>query len=180
MAQQDLDCPEISGCLVNDRRLGPPKGMGPIVLTGQTNSRYPFINKPCILSCAYVGSMVGPAREGVIIQRATPKLEPSEEAGASIIHQLKLNRPAGLLLNDGGSGPNFPIANDVANPDLHQVAATQLAIDCEIEKRTIPDPSMLIKKETHSPNLARLERSLRSNFAPRVPRNSLASGGIKL
>jgi hypothetical protein len=124
--------------------------------------------------------MIGSAREGVIIQGATPKLEPFEQARASIVHQLKLNRSACLLLNDSGSGPNFSIANDVANLDLHQVTATQFAIDCEIEKRTIPEPSVLIQKETYSPNLARLERSLCSNFAPGVPRNSLASGGIKL
>lgn len=84
------------------------------------------------------------------------------------------------MLNDRGSGSNFTITNNVANPDLHQIAAPQLAIDCEIEKRTIPDSSVLIKKETHRPNLARLKCSLRSNFAPRVPRNSFASGGIEL
>lgn len=123
--------------------------------------------------------MIGPAREGVIIQRVSPKLEPFKEARASIFHQFKLNRPSCLLLNDGGSGPNLPIANDVVNSDLHQVTATQLAIDCEIEKCTIPEPVMLIKKETHSPNLARFERSLVSNFAPRIPQNSLPSGGIK-
>ena len=106
--------------------------------------------------------MIGPAREGVIIQRASPKLEPFKEARASIFHQFKLNRPACLLLNDGGSGPNLPIANDVVNSDLHQVTATQLAIDCEIEKCTIPEPAMLIKKET----LKKEPRTDMSNHAP--------------
>jgi hypothetical protein len=38
---------------------------------------------------------------------------------------------------------------------------------------------MLIKKEADRPDLAGLERSLGADFAPRVPRNPLASGGIK-
>lgn len=118
--------------------------MSTIVLTRQTNSCYPFIDKPCILPRAYVGGMIGPARKGVIVQGTTPKLKPSKEARASIVHQLKLNRPACFLLDDGGTGSNFPIANDVANPDFHQVTATQLAIDCQIKKRAIPKSPVLI------------------------------------
>jgi hypothetical protein len=38
---------------------------------------------------------------------------------------------------------------------------------------------MLIKKEADRPDLAGLERALCADFASRVPRHPLASGGIK-
>jgi hypothetical protein len=66
--------------------------------------------------------VVGAAGEGVVLQGPTPEFEPLEEAGASIVHQPKLNWPSGVLLNHGGSRPDFPITNDIADPDLHQVA----------------------------------------------------------
>ena len=107
----------------------------------------------------------------MIFQGPTPKLEPFEEAGANIIHQLKLNRPSSLLLNDGGSGSNFPVANDVADPDLHQVAAA--------EESPIPNSAVLVQKEMDRPELAGFERPLRTYLASGIPRYSLASGGIK-
>lgn len=91
---------------------------------------------------AYVGGVVGAAGERVILKGSTPQLEPFEEAGASIVHQLKLNRPPGLLLNHDGSRPNLPITNDVADSDLHQVAAAQFAIDGEVKEGSISDTSM--------------------------------------
>lgn len=119
--------------------------------------------------------VVGSAGESVIFQRSTPELEPFEEAGANIVHQLKLNWPTGLLLNHGGSGSNFPVTNDAADPDLHQVTAAKLAV----EEGPIPNPSVLIKKEADRPYLAGFERPLRPNLPSGVPRYSLASGGIK-
>jgi hypothetical protein len=124
--------------------------------------------------------VIGAAGECKILQRSTPQLEPFEQAGASIVHQFELNRPAGLLLNDSGSCSNFSITNDIADPDLHQIAASKFTIDGEVKEGPVPDPSMLIEKEADRPDLARFERSLRTNLTSGVPRYPLASGGIKL
>ena len=123
--------------------------------------------------------VIGAAWKGKLIQRTAAKFEPLEQAGASIVHQFKLNWSTGLLLNDSRPCPDFAITNNVTDPDFHQVATSQLAIDSEIEKRSISKPSVLIKEATDCPNLAGLEGSLRANFSSRIPRYSLASGGIK-
>lgn len=94
-----------------------------------------------------MGSTIGPARKGVIFQRTTAQFKPFEEASASVVRQLKLNRPASLLLNDGGPGSDFSIANHVADPDFHKVATTQFAVDSQIEKRSISKSPVLLKKE---------------------------------
>lgn len=160
MSKQNLDGAEIPGRFVDNRCLGPPQRMGTIIFTGQANSGDPLVDKAGILSRAHVGSVISAARECEILQRATPQFEPFEEARAGVVHQLKLDRPPGLLLNHGGSSSNFPIADDVADPDLHQVAAAQLAIDSEIEEGPVPNASVLIQKKAYRPDLAGLEAAI--------------------
>lgn len=142
--------------------------MGTVILTRQPNSCDPFIDQAGVLACAYVGRMVGAARKGIVLKGATSQFEPFEEAGPSIIHELKLNRPTGLLLDDSGPRPDFSIANNVADPNFHQVATTQFTVDSQIEKRSISNPPVLIKKEAHCPNLTRFERSLCANLASSI------------
>jgi hypothetical protein len=149
------------------------------ILARQSNSCDPFVNKAGVLPCAYVGPMVGAAREGKILEVSTLQLKPFEEAGSSIIHQLELSRPSGLLPNHGGSRPNFGITNDIANPDFYQVAAAQLVIAGEIEEGPTPDASVLVEKEADRPNLTGFQRALPANLASNVPLYSLPSGGIK-
>lgn len=80
-----------------------------------------------------MGRMIGSAREGIILQGASPQFQPSEQAGASIVHQFELNGPPGLLLDDDRPRPNFTVTNDIADLDLHQVTATKLAVNGEIK-----------------------------------------------
>jgi len=83
------------------------------------------------------------------------------------------------LLHDRSPCSNFPIANDIADPDLYQITSTKLTVDGEVKKRPVAAPPMLIEKEADRPYLTGFERSLCTNFAPGVPRHPLASSGIK-
>ena len=64
-----------------------------------------------------------------------------------------MNRPIGLLLDDDCSRPNVATRNDIANLDLDQVAATQLAVDCKVEECLVPQPPFSIEMEADRPNL---------------------------
>jgi hypothetical protein len=128
---------------------------------------------------AYVGSVIRATRESKVLQGSTAEFEPFEKASAGIGHQFKLNRPARLLLYDRSPCSNFPIANDIADPDLHQIASTKLTVDGKVKESPVADPPMLVEKEADRPYLTGFERSLRTNFAPGVPRHPLASSGIK-
>tara|TARA_R110000868_G_C10970594_1_gene769798 strand:- start:10779 stop:11120 length:342 start_codon:yes stop_codon:yes gene_type:complete len=113
--------------------------------------------------------MIRAAWKCIILQRAPAQLKPFQQACACIIHKLELNRPTGLLLNDGGSISDLSIADNVADPDFHQIATAQLAVDSQIKKRSISTPVVLIQIETDCPNLAGLEGALRPDSASRVP-----------
>ena len=153
MAEQDLDRAEITGRFVDDRRLRSPQRVRAIIFAWQADARHPLIHEASVLAGAHMSRMIGAAWEGIILQGSAPQLQPPEQTSASIVHQFELDRSPGLLLNDNRPRPNFPVTNDVANLDLHQVAATKLAVDRKVEKRPIPGPPMLIKKEADCPDL---------------------------
>jgi hypothetical protein len=73
-----------------------------------------------------------------------------------VCQQLELNRPTGLPLHDNRTGADLPASNQVTDFDTYHVAATQLAIDRQVEQRPIAQPTMLVKEKADGPDLPRL------------------------
>lgn len=164
MSKQDLDGTKVSGHPVDDRDLGPPKRVGAILASYQTNPCNPFVDEPGILPRAEMPIRVNPTGKNGIIDRAAPSLEPCPEAGTCIGQQFKLDWPPGLLLHDDGSCPDLPAADQVANLDLHEVTAPQLAVYRQVEQCPISQAAMLIEVETN-PQIC---FGFRARFAPTV------------
>ena len=62
---------------------------------------------------------------------------------------LKLDRPAGLLLLDDGARRDPFAARDVADLQCHEVAATQLAVDAQIEQRQLARSVVLLQLQAY-------------------------------
>jgi hypothetical protein len=75
-----------------------------------------------------------PAREGIVVERATALLEPRPDAGSRRLKQFELDRSTRRLLHDSCPRPDRAAANEVADLDFHDAAATQLAVDVEVEQ----------------------------------------------
>ena len=52
--------------------------MGAVVLPAQSDPGDPFVDEPGILARADMIGMINPAREGVVIERASSTFEPGE------------------------------------------------------------------------------------------------------
>ncbi len=61
---------------------------------------------------------------------------------ASVLGQLKHHRPAGFLLANGGAGNGMALRCDVGDAEADQVAATQLAVNAEVEQCQVADATM--------------------------------------
>lgn len=83
--------------------------------------------------------VVGAAQERAVVKRFPPAFQPSLKAGPSRFEQIELDRPARLLLCDDASRPHPPATDQLADPDLHDVAAAQLAVDREVEERAVAE-----------------------------------------
>ncbi|BBD03565.1 hypothetical protein YGS_C3P0090 (plasmid) [Sphingobium sp. YG1] len=63
--------------------------------------------------------MVNPTGKDIVIDRATPAIEPSQQAGPSVGEQFELNGSTCFLLHDDRTRSDLPAADDVADLHLH-------------------------------------------------------------
>ena len=112
--------------------------MRAILRLAQANGRHPFINQAGILARAHVAMMINAARKQIFMRRTSSALEPGDQGRTDIRGKLELDRAISLLLDDNRTVPNVRAGYHVTNFDLHQIAATQLAVDCEVEERPVP------------------------------------------
>ena len=82
--------------------------------------------------------VINAAREKIIMSRTATSLQPGNQSSTNIRCQFELDGTVGLLLDDNRTVPNVRAGYHVTNFDLHQIAATQLAVDCEVEERPVP------------------------------------------
>lgn len=137
VSEQNLDRTKIARRLVNHCGLRASKRVCSIVLAPQTNGSHPFVNQPGILSSAEMIGVVAPTGKGIVIDCSSPPLKPGKQACPDLGRNLKLYRTSSLLLNDHGTSSNFLACDEGANFDLNEIAASELAVDSEIEQRTV-------------------------------------------
>lgn len=104
--------------------------------------------------------MVDRTWDTVITDTARSPLKPCENAGSHIAGQLELDRTSRLLLNDHCPGLNLPTCDEGASLDLDQLASAELAVDREIERRTVSSLSFPIQEEMDRPDLLLRQGSL--------------------
>src|SRR5262249_24998937 len=121
MSEENLNRAQIAGGLVDNRCLRAPKGMRAVLLSSQSDAYDPLVYEPCILSSAEVIGVVDPTRENIVCQHTASPFQPCEQARPCIAHQLKLDRLAGLGLNDDCSSADLTTEHDIADFDLHHV-----------------------------------------------------------
>ena len=67
-------------------------------------------------------------------------------------------------LSDATTGHN------VSDTDFDDVTTAKLAINCQIEKRSVAQAPVMIEPETCRPNLPGLQRAFGSQRSPFIPR----------
>jgi hypothetical protein len=95
-------------------------------------------------------------------------------------HNFELHWPAGFLLDHGGTIAKGSTADQIANPNFDDFAATQFAVDGEIEQGTISQPLMLVEEKTDRPDVAGLQWSLWADILAGVPGAPFMPGRIKV
>ena len=81
--------------------------------------------------------VVDPTGKGIVINCSSPSLKPGKQACPDLGRDLELYWTSSLLLNDHGTSSNFLACHEGPNFDLNEIAASELAIDGEIEQRAV-------------------------------------------
>jgi hypothetical protein len=113
------------------------------------------------------GSLLG--RRNVLIDRL-----------AGLLGDLEPDRKLGLVLPNGRPVDRIAMRRDILDSKAHQVSATQLAIDREIEERQVSRAPCELQSSSNGPDVLRLQRWFRSDELALVPGPALGRDGADL
>ena len=94
---------------------------------------------------------------------------PSLHGLASRLGNLELDGSPRLLLHHHGARRHLPAMGDIGYPELHQVAGTELRVDCEVEEDEVTDLVAELKANANSPDVFQLERCLLPDQLALIP-----------
>ncbi len=135
----------------------------------QADASDPLREKASILARREAAIWTPTAGEQEIVGFLASGLEVVIDRLAGLLGDLELDRSAGLPLAHSGSIDGVPLRRDILHLEVHHVTAPQLAIDCQIEERQIPDPPGELQPCPYGPNMSRLQWRLRPREFALVP-----------
>ena len=138
--------------------------MCPIFAAVETDRCDPFVDQLRVLPGAEVAHVVDSAREDEIEDSTAAALQPRLQALTCFCHDFELNRPAGLLLRNRRTASGVAPADDITNPELDEITATQLAVDREVEQCSIAQALVFVEVKANGPDVARTERAFGALF----------------
>lgn len=115
-----------------------------------------------------------------VLNAATTSGEPGDHALAGFRHDLELDRPSRLLLDDSPSIAYLSTTDHITDLEFDEVTAAKLAVDCHIEQRTVPQSLMLVQIEPNGSDISGLQRVLRPHILAGIPGSPFMHGGVKI
>jgi hypothetical protein len=118
-----------------------------------------------------------PAREQVAPLPEFDLRQPITDRGPSLLRDFELDGSPCLFLNQGDSVPHPAAGAYVVDLQADEIAASELAVDREVEQSEISFPALQLKPNANGPDIFRLERALLADQAALVPGSRFARNG---
>ena len=157
MAKEQLNRAEAAGSSVNQGRLGSPQRVGAEQRRVQTDADDPLRQQASILAGGEAAAVATAAMEQEIAGTLPARRKVLVDCLTRVLGDLEPDRATGLVLPNGRPVNRIAMWCNVLDPEAHHVAATQLAIDREIEERQIPRPPCELQPRPNGPDVLRLE-----------------------
>jgi hypothetical protein len=74
------------------------------------------------------------ARKQIVLALERRASNPHQDRLAGRFGDFELDRPLSFLLHDDGAGGDAITVGNIPNPQLHQIAAAQFAVDRQVEQ----------------------------------------------
>jgi hypothetical protein len=94
-----------------------------------------------------------PAGEQIVARLLAGSLQIVVDGLSRCLRQLKLDRPAGLLLPNTRAIGCIIARRDVIDLERHDIATTELTVDSEIEQSKVPNPTFDLKLDPDRPDV---------------------------
>jgi hypothetical protein len=132
--EEELNCPEISGSPIDQRRLGAPERVGAEQRRVEADAGDPPRQQASILAGREAAPIPAAAMEQKVAETLPGRRDVVVERLARLLGDLEPDRKTGLVLPNDRTVDGIAMWRDVLDPEAHYVAAAQLAIDREIEE----------------------------------------------
>src|SRR6266568_384278 len=169
MPEEKLNRSQVAGLLVDLGRLRPPHRMRTIGGAVKPGAFDPGMDDPCILPCREVRLRPEATWEEILSIPRVDLGKPGSDRGSGLFGDFELNRPARLFLNDGGAVWHPAASANIVDLQPHEVTASELAIDGEIEQSKVARPALQLKPDPDRPNVLGFERTLLPGQTAFVP-----------
>jgi len=114
---------------------------------------HPARNKPSILPVRQAAVAITTAGEKKLARFLASGFDVVVHGLSRLLRQLKPDGPTGLLLPHRRAIDGIPTRCNVLDPKGDDIAAPQLAVDCEIEHRQVAGPPVHLQSGTDRPNM---------------------------
>jgi hypothetical protein len=166
MPEQQLNGSQVARLLVNLCYLGSPHRVRSVGRAIKSSTFDPLMHDACVLPGRDVRMVMNPAWEKILPGAELGVGHPVAHRGPRLLGNLELDGPACFLLDHSGAVPDMPSYADVVDPEPHQIASAQLAIEGEIEQSEIAATIFKLQPNADRPDLLRFERALLADEAP--------------
>ena len=101
-----------------------------------------------------------PTWEEVVATAHFRGIDPLIHTESGVLGDLELYRAAGLALDNRHAFADVAADHQVGDLEANEIAATQLAVDREVEERQVAEIAREFEARTNGPNLLRQQRAL--------------------
>lgn len=111
--------------------------MRAVAVRVKTNCPHPRFQDSAVLPCGEVGGRGDSAWEQEVVGAEPRFRHPGADRVPRLFSDLELHRTLCLMLHDDRARANPTALDNVPNPERHQVAAAQFAVDPKVEQGEI-------------------------------------------
>ena len=126
----------------------------------KTDLAYPTIDHASVLPRREMRRFVQPTGEEVILGFESRLGDPACDGFLRLLCDLELHWTLRLLLHDDGTRGDSITVGHIANPQSHEVASPQLAVDSQVEQGEFAATVCDLEADSDRPDLFELERGL--------------------
>lgn len=116
-----------------------------------------------------MGRPCHPARKQELVAPKMSLLKPGPYRHSCRFRYFELNWPLRFPLDHHGSGKYLATMGNVAHAQADEIAAAQLAVDCQIEHGEVTDGVRVLEVDSDRPDVLRLEGRLLPDELSLVP-----------
>jgi hypothetical protein len=154
VTKQELDGPQVLGSFADQCCHRPSHAVRVLGRRIEPDGGKPLVYDPGILASRNMRRFRLTIGEQIVLGLQIRLFDPCRDRGSRRLGQFESHRLLGLSLNDHRSGHYLaPSVHHIPNPQVCEITATQLAVDCQVEQGQVEDLMFIMEVDPNCPDV---------------------------